>query len=129
MSARLPLSEMKRPRRQLGAVLSFVLHCPLCLPGAMGIPPESRVVAYRERTVRMECRDCGLRFSVNWIDVAQTLLRRGAPGWGDKSSALGEIQGMQAFEAAVRGLGRWEQFCERLESRNNGAVDTGGGEA
>ena len=130
MTARVPLEAKRRPRRELGEVLTFVLHCPLCLPGAMGIPPGSRVVAYREKTVRMECLKCQLRWSVNVLEITSRLFKDGAPGWGDASKRIGEQQGWQALEAFVRGSGRsWEAFQDRFAarhaSRSNDAVDNG----
>jgi hypothetical protein len=88
---------------------------------------EGRVVAYRRKTVRLECRKCGLRFSVNWLDVARLLLEAGAPGWGDMSAAVGGSQGMTAIEAGARGLGTWDRFVElcEAESRIDGPVVNG----
>lgn len=128
MTKRVPLAEKRRPRRELGNVLTFVLTCPFCpARPVFGVPfgEAVRVVAYRRQTVRLECRKCRLRFSVNWLDVGLKLLRDGAPGWGDASAAVGERQGLQALEAAMRGAGAWETFLEHAHSRNNGAVDTG----
>ena len=45
-------------------------RCPLCST------PEPKVIAYRTRTTRLECTNCQLRFSVNPLDVANTLRTR-----------------------------------------------------
>ena len=130
MTVRVPLEQKRRPRRELGDVLSFVLHCPLCMQDSWG-GPNCRIVAYRRRSVRLECRQCGLRFSVDWFELARKLLVDGAPGWGDQSEAVGERQGWQALEAGVRGSGRdWDAFLEGLEALtdNDATVDVGGGQ-
>jgi len=78
--------EMARPRRQAGEHLRNFLRCPYRL-----CQGELRVVAYRKSTTRFECRDCGLRFSLDpaafasaaW-DAAQRLRR------GDLTGRFGE---------------------------------------
>ena len=57
-----------------------MLLCPLC--GAVpfmgvAIPPQGslRVVAYRRRSVRLECRECRLRFSLDTAQVTDLLNR------------------------------------------------------
>lgn len=45
-------------------------RCPLCST------PEPKVIAYRKRTTRLECVNCRLRFSVNPLDIANTLRTR-----------------------------------------------------
>lgn len=67
VTRRLELDEMQRPRRVLGEALRDVLSCPLCLA------QELRVVAYRRRTCRLECRACELRLSLSPFAVGQAL--------------------------------------------------------
>jgi hypothetical protein len=38
-----------------------------------------RIVAFRQRSVRLECRECGLRFSIDPENLAETVARREAP--------------------------------------------------
>lgn len=75
VTKRKPLEEMERPYRRAGdEELRKYLVCPLCQAPAKGLPlprpedfeglPPLRVVAYRQSTVRFECRECGLRFSI-----------------------------------------------------------------
>ncbi|MDP9255947.1 MAG: hypothetical protein M3Q31_05255 [Actinomycetota bacterium] len=47
-----------------------MIRCPLCST------PEPKVIAYRKRTTRLECTNCRLRFSVNPLDIANTLRTR-----------------------------------------------------
>jgi hypothetical protein len=57
-------AEMQRPRRRFGDVIRTLACCPLCREFPDGRPEWTlRVVAYRARTVRVECPACGLRFS------------------------------------------------------------------
>jgi hypothetical protein len=73
------------PRQELGKLLRKILHCPGCDPGlgsmmdAFAAPsmrsdkPSLRIVAYRPKSIRLECPQCGLRFSIdpeNFADVA-----------------------------------------------------------
>jgi hypothetical protein len=70
MSKPKSLDDLQRPRRRLGDVVRGMLACPLCCP-VYGINPdgrkhlELRVVAYRAHSWRLECPNCGLRFSVD----------------------------------------------------------------
>jgi hypothetical protein len=50
----------------LGELLRRELRCPL-----RGCRGRLRSVAYRAKTVRLECDACGLRFSVAPLDVGQ----------------------------------------------------------
>jgi hypothetical protein len=38
-----------------------------------------RVVAFRQKSVRLECRECGLRFSIDPENLAETVARQKAP--------------------------------------------------
>ncbi|CAN5922037.1 hypothetical protein BH23ACT10_BH23ACT10_10750 [soil metagenome] len=72
---------MQRPMRRFGDIIRGTLACPLCGPDvgrmeAMNAPNGMlRIVAYRTNTVRLECRLCGLRFTVNRRDVLDTFDR------------------------------------------------------
>jgi hypothetical protein len=60
MTKPLPIERMKRPMRRVGEMLTYFLVCPwTACRGPL------RVVAYRARTARLECRTCGQRFSVD----------------------------------------------------------------
>jgi hypothetical protein len=65
--------ELARPRRRFGDVIRAVVGCPVCRMSPDGRPGWTlRVVAYRQRTIRLECPVCGLRFSIdveNFSDV------------------------------------------------------------
>lgn len=50
-----------------------------------------RVVAYRPKSIRLECRECGLRFSIDPVNLADTLAQREAP-----TPAMIETQARQA---------------------------------
>lgn len=70
----------QRPRRRPGDVLRTVLLCPLCgTVSFMGVAVPAkgslRVVAYRRRSVRLECRQCRLRFSLDTAQVTDLLNR------------------------------------------------------
>jgi hypothetical protein len=67
------MTKAKPPRRQLSAVLADLLHCPLCWQNPFG-GPGGRVVAFRSRTVRLECRGCGLRWSIDLGQLVSVLL-------------------------------------------------------
>ena len=58
------MEEMQRPRRILGDIIRAAFCCPLCRE-----EDELRVVAYRRRAARIQCRACELRFSVNLMDA------------------------------------------------------------
>jgi hypothetical protein len=66
--------ELKRPRRRLSVVLGDLLHCPLCWQNQFG-GPGGRVVAFRSRTVRLECIGCGLRWSIDLRQLVSVLLK------------------------------------------------------
>jgi hypothetical protein len=74
-------------------------RCPLCST------PEPRVIAYRKRTTRLECGNCRLRFSVNPLDVANTLRMRplevlvALPGGAQASLAV-QIVASGAYDAS-----------------------------
>jgi transcription elongation factor Elf1 len=65
--------DMQRPNRRLGDVVRALVGCPLCRLDPEGL--ELRVVAYRRRSIRLECRLCGLRFSVDEETLAQAIGR------------------------------------------------------
>lgn len=87
----LPLRHMARA--ELGAILRKNLHCPLCSPTgvgdvmsmmAMGGGPDVevqplRIVAYRKTSVRLACRSCGLRFSIDVPNFATSVAERRRP--------------------------------------------------
>jgi hypothetical protein len=118
MTKRVPIEQKKRPRRGLQSLLSIALACPFrCDPSGFGIGSELIVVAYRKKSIRLECRECGLRFSVDWFRVAQNLERRGAWGWGDKSAAIGSGMAVELFEKQLRAAGAWDAFVSRAPIR------------
>jgi len=75
MSKPLKLADMKRRNRRLGDVIRSCLQCPVC--EARAEREQLRVVAYRMHTVRMECKDCGFRFTANQSDVVDSLEQAG----------------------------------------------------
>jgi hypothetical protein len=121
---------LQRPRGALGRALRQYLFCPLCTQR------ELRVVAYRSRTTRLECRACQFRFSVDVVSFVEALLRRpevpfaaNAEGFATLSALLGlpqteetaallrqgiQRQGVDALEGHFRATGRWEAFAEGL---------------
>jgi hypothetical protein len=60
MTPRKPLNELKRRNRAFGEGLRALIRCPLC-------SDHVSVVAYRRSTIRLECGQCGLRFSVDGL--------------------------------------------------------------
>ena len=92
-----------RPRDELGDLLRKQLRCPTCPTGGlgglgalMGADDQRRplrIVAYRKSSVRLECRDCGLRFSIDVDNFARTQAERQRPpakvieGWARKEIA------------------------------------------
>jgi hypothetical protein len=60
-----PLSESKRPRRRSGEWIRSFLACPFCRASE-----ALHVVAYRSRSVRVECEACGGRFSFDPFQLA-----------------------------------------------------------
>ena len=47
-----------------------------------GAPPDRkplRVVAFRQKSIRLECRDCGIRFSIDPENFADIVARKHAP--------------------------------------------------
>jgi hypothetical protein len=83
------MSDARRPREELGALLRDVLRCPFCAAAAanplaalanLGSQHKPlRVVAFRPRSIRLECRACGLRFSIDPENLADTFAKRQAP--------------------------------------------------
>lgn len=72
---------MARPKRRFGDVLRVSLCCPLCAVEPMTAGgPVLRVVAYRDRTVRLECRACNLRFSVDAEQAWDAIMATGFKG-------------------------------------------------
>src|SRR3954451_284336 len=93
-----PMDTSRRPRDELGQLLREALRCPMRHGGMealldMGSPDRKplRVVAYRPNSIRLECRECGLRFSVDPVNLADTLAQREAP-----TAAMIETQARQA---------------------------------
>ena len=74
-----PPAELQRLNRRVGEILRAVLGCPLCRiePASMSGGECLRVVSYRQRTVRLECVACGLRFTMSVKDVLHTVYERG----------------------------------------------------
>jgi hypothetical protein len=72
---------MAKPRDQLGETLRENLSCPFCsaTPSQLGFgmlgaqAKPLRIVAYRKTTARLECRKCGLRFSIDVENFATTM--------------------------------------------------------
>src|SRR5439155_10269550 len=64
---RLALHQLTRRRHRLGPHLRAVVHCPAC-------HGEIRIVAYRQRTCRVQCRRCDLRFSLDPVAVGEALV-------------------------------------------------------
>jgi hypothetical protein len=63
---------MRRPNRRVGDIVRTLLACPLCRRG----PPRGesvRVVAYGRRSIRVACRACGLRFTIDRINLATAI--------------------------------------------------------
>jgi hypothetical protein len=80
------------PRDELGQMLRKHLHCPACGPdlASMMVPMQFhsdngggkasvRVIAYRPKSIRLECRDCGLRFSIDPVNFADVRARQMTP--------------------------------------------------
>jgi hypothetical protein len=65
--------DMQRPNRRLGDVIRATVGCPLCRVEPDGL--ELRVIAYRRHSIRLECRLCALRFSVDEASLAQAIGR------------------------------------------------------
>ena len=68
----------------LGALLRRHLHCPSCITPIelFGAPPDRkplRIVAFRHKSIRLECRDCGIRFSIDPENFADVVARKHAP--------------------------------------------------
>jgi hypothetical protein len=63
---------VSRPWRKCNWLLLFV-GCPMCGPHPMGGADVPRVVAYRRTTVRFECVACGLRFSIDKVQLVERL--------------------------------------------------------
>ena len=81
----------QKPRQELGKLLRKTLHCPLCPRrveldtggfGSVTAGAEDRaplhVVAFRIKSVRMECPECGLRFSIDPVNLADVVGRKAA---------------------------------------------------
>jgi transcription elongation factor Elf1 len=91
---------MTKPRDELGKILRKRLHCPVCSPtgllAAVMAPDESdgkplRVVAYRKSSVRLACRTCGLRFSIDVKNFADVVAERGRPPDGEIEAAARKL--------------------------------------
>ena len=80
---------MNRPRDELGDLLRKRLRCPMCSAdpfaglGALAGDDDDRkplrVVAYRKNSVRLACRTCGMRFSIDVENFADTVAERQRP--------------------------------------------------
>jgi transcription elongation factor Elf1 len=76
VTRRKPLSESKRPRRQASESIRAFFGCPFCSTGGgLSDAEPLRVVAYRRKTVRVECSECGGRFSFNPLQLADAVAR------------------------------------------------------
>lgn len=82
-SRRKPLGDLKRPRRRLGDELRPVLTCPLC------VSPRVDVLRWGEKTTRFVCDSCGVRFSLDLHQLAQTLIEPKHPGMFEEGLAEG----------------------------------------
>jgi hypothetical protein len=81
---------MTRPRDELGGALRKRLRCPMC-SGGSGLDAalamfggnddrkSLRVIAYRKTSVRLECRECSLRFSVDVENFAHAVAEQMRP--------------------------------------------------
>lgn len=69
-----PLSESKRPRLRAGRMIRAFVNCPFCPPSGPFGSETLRVIAYRWRTVRVECDTCGARFSFDALQVANAMI-------------------------------------------------------
>jgi transcription elongation factor Elf1 len=70
------LTELQRPRRRLRERFIGDVSCPLCFHGA-NARPAIRVIAWRKQSTRLECPNCGLRFSIdleNWVASMRRLI-------------------------------------------------------
>jgi hypothetical protein len=71
-----PLRESKRPRRRASEQIRAFFGCPFCLASdAMTGQDTLHVVAYRFRTIRVECQNCGGRFSFDALQVADAMMK------------------------------------------------------
>lgn len=92
------ITETKRPWRAAGQALREALRCPLCATN------DLKVIAYRTRTTRLECANCKFRFSVNPLDVANTLrMRPGAVVEGQLASLSTKHAGRLGAMAVMAG--------------------------
>jgi predicted short-subunit dehydrogenase-like oxidoreductase (DUF2520 family) len=71
-----PLSESKRPRRRAGGLVRTFFTCPFCDTNAIRGGSQLRIVAYRTKTVRVECGACGGRFSFDARQLAAVTAER-----------------------------------------------------
>jgi hypothetical protein len=80
----------EHPRDELGRLLRRTLHCPACGPPLesmlVPVPMQSRngsssirVIAYRQKSIRLECRECELRFSIDPVNFAKVRARQMTP--------------------------------------------------
>jgi transcription elongation factor Elf1 len=125
MTARKPLSESKRPRRRAGQVIANFLGCPFCRPPIMS-DSTLRVIAYRWRSVRVECGECGGRFSFTPLQVAEATakLPRDGPDGRPRFHAFIAHEIAGGFIAGqLRDLG-WTPERIREELAKHGISDT-----
>lgn len=79
----------QHPREELGTLLRATLDCPLCASTdgvsalLSGVSQKDRkplrVIAFRIRSIRLECRSCGLRFSVDPDNLADVVAEKQQP--------------------------------------------------
>jgi hypothetical protein len=91
------------PHTELGDLVRRSLRCPFCRPsleavmplpsGASSTTKPLRIVAFRQKSIRLECRECGLRFSIDPANLADVIVGREAPpqevieAWARKDAA------------------------------------------
>jgi hypothetical protein len=74
------------PHTELGDLIRRSLRCPFCRPSLEAVMPlpsgtskPLRIVAFRQKSIRLECRQCGLRFSIDPANLADVIVGREAP--------------------------------------------------
>jgi hypothetical protein len=119
MTKRKPDEELVRPRRFLGQTLRNMLRCPLCAQQNL------RVVAYRRRSVRLECGACELRFSIDLYRFAKACMDHpepiiaGDPATWATIAVMSGIDGdlLETGQALVRNAGgaSWDAHLRGLD--------------
>ena len=105
-------SKAAKPRAELGETLRQQLCCPLCsadpsrsiaaLLGGQTQTKPLRVVAFRVSSVRLECRECGLRFSIDPENFTRTVAEQKDPVADSELTVFDEIQEMTGEEVDRR---------------------------